>query len=151
MNGPLLGGELSASIFPGRAIGLDAFGQVLAYFGAAQTSKLAELSVSGEAESKPSWMRLTAGPVIRFGRSASFQPYIYPNFHYLKGKYELNETVQNLKGQEKKDISGQGQIGLAAGALMALSEKFSLRAEGGIYPHKDGNDYAVNVRMQFGF
>lgn len=151
MNGPLLGAELSVSIFRGRMIGLDASGQVLAYFGTARTSELPGLAVSGDAESTPSWMRATAGPVIRIGRSAGFRPYIYPNFRYLKGKYEVSETVQNLKGREKKDITGQGQIGLSAGAEIGLSEKFFLRAEGGLYPLKDGNDYTVNIKMQFGF
>jgi hypothetical protein len=94
---------------------------------------------------------VTAGPVVSFGRSSSFKPYIYPNFRYFKGKYEFSETVENLKGEEKKDITGQGQFGLAAGAEMALSEKFSLRAEAGLYPHKDGNDYAVNIKTLFAF
>jgi hypothetical protein len=151
MSGALLGGELSASIIRGRMIGLEAFGQALAYFGVARTSELAGLAVSGDAESKPSWMRVTAGPVIRFGRSTGFRPYIYPNLRYLKGKYEFSETIQNLKGQEKKDLTGQGQFGLSAGADMILSEPLSLRAEAGLYPRSDGNDFTVNIKMQFGF
>jgi len=150
-NGSLLGGELSAALFRGRMIGLDAFGQVIAFLGAARTSELAGLAVSGNSEGKPSWMRVTAGPVISFGHSPSFKPYIYPNLRYLKGKYEFSETVQSLKGEEKKDITGQGQFGLSAGAEMVLSEKFSLRAEAGLYPHGDGNDYAVNIKTLFAF
>jgi len=149
--GSLLGGQLSAAIFRGRAVGLDAFGQVIAFFGETSTSEIAGLAVSGKSEAKPSWVRATAGPVIRFGRSPGFKPYIYPNFRYFKGKYEFSETVESLKGEEKKDLTGQGQFGLSGGAEMALSKKFSLRAEAGIYPHKDGNDYAMSVKMLFAF
>ncbi len=151
MSGPLLGGELSAAIFQGRNIGLDAFGQIIAFFGETRTSEIGGLAVTGKGEAKPSWMRATAGPIIRFGRTAGFKPYIYPNFRYFKGKYEFSETVESLKGEEKKDLTGQGQFGLSGGAEMALSEKFSLRAEAGLYPHKDGNDYAVNIKMLFAF
>jgi hypothetical protein len=151
MNGLLLGGEFSAAVLPGKSFGLGAFGQVLAYFGTARTSDLAGLAVSGEVESQPNWMRVTAGPVLSYGRSPGFRPYLYPNVRYLKGEFKLSETVQNLKAEETKDITGRGLFGLLAGAEMALSVKFSLRAEAGLYPHKDGNDYTVSVRTLFGF
>jgi len=150
-DGALLGGELSIALFRGRMIGLDAFGQIIAFFGSTRTAEISGLAVSGKSEAKPSWLRATAGPVISFGRSPGFRPYIYPNIRYFKGMYEFSEKVESLEGEEKKDLTGRGQFGLSGGAEMALSEKFSLRAEAGLYPHKDGNDFAVNIKMLFAF
>jgi len=149
-DGILLGGELTAMFFGSKGFRLGVIGQYLAYFSSAKTFDLPGLAVSGDAEAQPSWTRVVAGPIISFGRSG-IRPYLYPNVRHLKGKFRLREEIQSLKGEENKTLTGRGLFGLAAGAEMSLSEKFSLRAEAGISPHKDGNDFTVNLRTVFGF
>ncbi len=151
IGGLLLGGEIKAALLSGGSFGLDISGQFLASQGTAKKWDIPGLAVEGTAEGKPVWMRAVAGPVFTFGRSRSFRPYLFPNVRYLWGTFELNETVQDLSGNEKKDIKGRGLAGISAGVNSQFSPKLILRLEGGLYPHSDGTDYSALATVVFSF
>jgi hypothetical protein len=151
VGGLLLGGEVKATLLSGGSFGLDIKGQFIASQGAAKKWDIPGLAVEGTVEGKPVWMRAVAGPVFTFGRSGNFRPFLYPNVRYLWGTFELKETVQDLSGNEKKDIKGRGLAGISAGADSLISPKLLLRVEAGLYPHSDGTDYSAVATIIFSF
>ncbi|MEW5901939.1 MAG: hypothetical protein AB1715_10790 [Acidobacteriota bacterium] len=152
ISGLVFGGEIDKAVMTGETYGLDIYGQFLGYFGLAKRPDWpADFVVDGTLEGKPNWMRVSVGPVLSYGRGKVFSPYLYPNFNYLWGTFELAETVEDLEGKEKKEIKAKSLFGLALGADFKLTSRLRLRYEAGIYPHKGkgGADYTFTVKTLF--
>lgn len=149
MSGLLLGGDASVGLIRIGGLEMGIAGQYVAFFGATRTLELPGLAVSGEAETHPSWTRAVAGPVLSFGRSG-FRPFLFPNIRYFEGRFRLSETISDLKGEENKDLKGKGLFGLTGGVEVVLGARFTLRAEAGVYPHKEGTDISVRIRTMMG-
>jgi hypothetical protein len=150
ISGLVFGAEVDKAVLAGETFNLDVFGQFLSFFGLKKKSSLTDLVVPGTVEAKPNWMRVSVGAVLYFGRGEGFHPYFYPSYNYLWGTFELDETVEDLKGNEKKEIKGKSRFGLALGADFELSPRLRLKAEAGAYPYKGGIDYSVTIGTLFG-
>jgi len=109
------------------------------------------LAVPGKVKASPSWMRASAGPVVRLTAWEGFTPYFYPCFHTLWGTFSMDQAVDSLEGEEKKGIKSKGQLGLLAGTTLDLSPRFQVKAEAGLYPRTGGSDYSVTIQALFGF
>jgi len=151
INGLIWGGEINKSLLSGGSLGIDIFGQFLAYLGTKKEWTIPGLAVSGTIEGKPSWMRASVGPVFTYRGWKNFSPYLYPNVDYLWGKFEMKETVETLNGKENKEIKGKSLFGIAFGADFDLSAKFRFKAEAGVFPYKDSVDYSVMLKALFSF
>lgn len=151
INGLILGGEINKSLFSKGSLGIDAFGQFLAFLGTKKEWAIPGLAVSGTTEGKPSWMRASVGPVLTYRGWENFSPYLYPSFDYLWGSFEMKQTVETLKGTENKEIKGKSLFGIALGTNFDLSANFSFKGEAGVYPYKDGVDYSVMIKALFSF
>jgi hypothetical protein len=150
MGGILVGGEIEMLLLEGAAFGLDIRGQFLASLGLDKEWDIPGLAAAGSAEGKPVWMNASAGPVLTYRGLKAVTPYLYPRFDYLWGDFKLEETVQELKGDEKKDIKGKSMFGLGLGADFEFSS-VHLRAEAGLHPRPEGMDYSVLVRTLLAF
>jgi hypothetical protein len=150
MGGILLGAEVEKSFFDGAAFGLAFRGQILASLGLDKEWDIPGLAATGSAKGTPAWMNASAGPVLTYKGLKGLTPYVYPRFDYLWGDFKLEETVQELKGDEKKDIKGKSMFGLGLGADFELAS-VRLRAEAGLHPRPAGMDYSVLVRTLLAF
>jgi hypothetical protein len=150
MGGILVGAEVEKSLLQGAAFGVDIRGQFLASLGFEKEWDLPGLAAPGSAKGKPMWMNASIGPVLTYRGSGAFVPYLYPRFDYLWGNFEFEENVEELKGNEKKDLKGKSLFGLGLGADFELSS-VRLRAEAGLHPRPEGMDYSVVVRTLLGF
>lgn len=151
MGGILLGAEVEKSILRGAAFGVDIRGQLFASLGLNREWKIPGLAVEGSAKGKPIWMKASVGPVLTYRGWEGVTPFLYPRFDYLWGNFELGQTVQDLKGNEKKDIRSKSQFGLGLGADFELSASLRFRAEAGLYPRRSGIDYSFMIQTLLGF
>jgi hypothetical protein len=151
MGGILLGAEVEKSVLGGTAFGVDIRGQFFASLGLNKEWKIPGLAVDGSAKGKPIWMKASAGPVLTYRGWEGVTPFLYPRFDYLWGSFELAQTVQDLKGDEKKDVKGKGQFGLGLGADFELSSWLRFRGEAGLYPRRGGTDYSFVIQTLFAF
>jgi len=151
MGGILLGAEVEKSVLGGAAFGVDIRGQFFASLGFNKEWKISGLAVEGSAKGKPIWMKASVGPVLTYRGWQGITPFLYPRFDYLWGNFELGQTVQDLKGNEKKDIKGKSQFGLGLGADFELSASLRFRAEAGLYPRQGGLDYSFMIRTLLAF
>jgi hypothetical protein len=151
MGGILLGAEVEKTVLGGSGLGVDIRGQFFASLGLSREWKLPGLAVEGSAEGKPVWMRAAAGPVLTYRGWRGIVPFFYPRVDYLWGSLEFKETVQDLKGTEKKEIKGRSLLGLALGFDFELASSFRVRAEGSLYPREGGTDYSFMARALWAF
>ncbi len=151
MGGILLGAEVEKSILGRTAFEVDIRGQFFASLGLNKEWKISGLAVEGSAKGKPIWMKASVGPVLTYRGWRSITPFLYPHFDYLWGNFELGQTVQDLKGNEKKDIRGKSQFGLGLGADFDLSPSLRFRGEGGLYPRGGGIDYSFMIQTLLAF
>ena len=151
VGGLLLGAEVQKSLFAGGAFAVDIRGQFLASFGFGKDWSLPGLAVEGSAKGTPAWMKASVGPVLAYRAGEGVSPFLNPRFDYLWGSFKFKETVQDLKGNEKKDIRGKGVFAVGLGSDFDLTASLRFRAEAGLYPHGDGTDFSFTIRTLLAF
>ena len=151
MGGILLGAEVEKSVVGGGTFGVDILGQFFASLGLNKEWKVSGLAVEGSAKGKPVWMKASVGPVLTYRGWEGITPFLYPRLDYLWGTFELEQTVQDLKGNEKKDLKGKSQFGLGLGADFELSSSLRFRGEASLYPLRGGTDYSFMLQTLLAF
>ena len=151
IGGILVGAEVEKSLLGGGAFGLELRGQFFASLGLQKEWNLPGLAAEGSVKGKPVWMKASVGPVISYRGWAGVTPFLFPRFDYLWGTFELDQKVQTLEGNEKKDIKSKSQFGLGLGADFELSASLRIRGEAGVYPRGGGADYSVMLQTIIAF
>ena len=149
--GLLLGAQVEKSLFAGVSFGVDIRGDFLASLGFSKEWPLPGLAVKGTAKGKPTWMKASVGPVLTYLGWKGVTPFLYPCFDYLWGTFKFEETIEDLTGNEAKDIKSKSQFGIGLGADLAASPSLRFRAEGGIYPRSGGTDFSISVQTLWAF
>ncbi len=151
IGGLLLGAEVEKSLINGESYTVDVLGQFLASLGFNKTWPIPGLAVEGSVQGKPTWMRASLGPVLAYRGWETITPFVFPRLDYFWGTFKLEETVQNLQGNEQKDLKGKALFGLGLGADIDLSSRLRLRGEGALYPRDGGTDYSFMIRTLYSF
>ena len=149
--GAALGGAFVLALTSGPALRLRLQGEITAHLGSSRKRDLPGLAVDGSLEAKATWLRARVGPLVAFGSGSGVTPYVFPFFHYFQGGFELRETVQSLKGEQKIDFKGRSQFGIAGGLDLPLTPGIRLRAEAGAYPGSGGTGYSATLATLFAF
>jgi len=150
LGGTLFGAELS-KVFPFNSFGVGGQVRFLSYSGSEKKWLVPDLAVEGELKSTPSWQELSAGPVLAYLGYENFIPFLSVQYNYLSGKFILRELIENLTGEETKEIKAKAKFSLSAGATLILSSHLSFRGEATYLPHKGGSDWSLNLRGIFSF
>ena len=137
IGGYLLGAEIKKSIVYTEKLEVDALGQFFYYLGTKEEWEITELDYEGTLEGKSSWMRASIGPVFTYTEFDSFHPYLSLSFNKLWGRFNMDQTVQDLQGREKKSISGKSSFSTSLGVIYNLTDAFSIKAEANFSPYKD--------------
>lgn len=151
IGGILVGAEVEKLLLGGGAFELGILGQFLASLGLQKSWDLPGLAAQWSVEGKPVWMKASLGPVVSYRGWGGVTPYLFPRFDYLWGTFELNQKVQTLEGDEKKDIKGKGRFGLGLGADFEFSESLRFRGEAAVYPRGGGADYSLMLQTLIAF
>jgi hypothetical protein len=151
VSGLLAGAEVEMSVLERDAISIGILGQFFASLGLNKEWEIPGLAVEGSVKGKPIWMKASVGPVLALRSLEGFTPFIFPRIDYLWGNFELEQTVQDLTGNEKLDFKGKSRFGVGLGADFDLSASFRIRGEAGLYPRGGGTDFSFTVQTLLGF
>jgi hypothetical protein len=134
--GFLAGIEAEANLFKAGDVEIGILGRYVLSLGGTKTLTIADLNKSATADAKAVWMRVQAGPVVRYTGNQGFTPYLAVMVDRLWGTFTMNEIVQELTGTEDKKIAGAGSIGAAFGIIYEPFANLSLRGEIGAIPYQ---------------
>ena len=151
IGGYIFGAELRKSLFYANDFEFGLYGQFVYHIGKEETWDITGLSVTGTVTGKPTWMRASAGPYIKFTGLESFSPYLSVCYNNLKGRFELTQTIQTLEGTEEKELQSKSLVDITLGSILTLSDYFFLKGEVHILPYKDGMDLGFVVIAAFSF
>jgi len=133
--GYLLGAELRKSLFDYNNFEMEVFGQIFHNIGTKKDWEISGLNVQGTVTGKPSWTRVSIGPIIRYTALERFYPYFGLCYNGLWGTYKMEQTVQNLGGEEEKKIEGKGVFEGKLGSIFELGNGFIIKGEIYIIPY----------------
>lgn len=151
MGGFIIGTGLKKNLFSFRDIEIAAYGQFVYCLGVKENWEIPGLAVEGTAQGKPSWMRGAVGPIVSYEGYSYFLPYLRLNFNRLWGTFKMEETVEELSGQEKKKITGKSLLEASVGAIYELSDSLSFQGEINFMPYKGGVDLGVLIKGVYSF
>lgn len=156
--GGFLGGlEAEKSLFKAGDFEIGIQAQYVLSLGGTKSLTIADLNQAGTAEGKATWMRVQAGPVVRYTGYQDLTPYLALSYDRLWGTYTMNETVLELTGAEDKAIAGAGSIGAALGILYDPFPNFNLKGEITALPYKKiavtglGLDFGGSIKAILSF
>jgi len=151
IGGYIFGAEIKKSLFYINDFEFGLYGQFLYHIGKEKTWDIPELSVTGTVTGKPTWMRASAGPYIKFTGLESFSPYLSVCYNNLWGRFEMQQTVQTLEGTEEKELQSKSLVDITLGSILTLSDYFFLKGEAHLLPYRDGMDLGFVVIAAFSF
>ena len=151
IKGYLVGGELKKRLFSVRDFEIGASGQIMYYAGVKQQWSVPGLNVEGTVEGKPRWLRGTIGPYVVYTGYDYIYPYLGISYTTLWGKFDLDQKILDLTGEEEKKISGKGNLVLSPGVIFELTEALSVKGEASIFPREGGIDFGIVVRVLYSF
>jgi len=151
IGGFILGTGIKKSLFSFNDIEIGAYGQFVYCLGVKEKWEIPGLSVEATAEGKPSWKRGVIGPIITYKGYTYFQPYLRLNYNKLWGTFNMEQTVQDLSGQEKKKITSKSLLETSLGAVYEISSALSFQGEINILPYKGGIDLGIIIRGLYSF
>jgi hypothetical protein len=151
INGYILGADVKKSLVHSEAMRIDVFGQFFYGLGKKTEWEIPGLAVEGSVEGKPTWMRVSVGPVFTYTGLNSLYPYLYLSYNTLWGKFNLDQVIQDLTGNEEKKIKGESSVCVSPGFTFKLTGSLSLKSEASIMPYKDGIDFGVMIKVMYSF
>lgn len=148
--GTLFGAELS-KLFGFNSIAIGGRTRFLSYTGQEKKWSIPNLVVEGELKSQPNWKQISAGPIFSYHGYENFFPYVSVEYNHFWGQFKMRQIIENLTGNETKEIKSRGKIALALGANFLISSHFSFGSEAKFIPHKDGQNWSFNLKGIFSF
>ncbi len=151
IGGYIFGAEIRKSLFHANDFEFGISGQFLYHIGKEETWDIPGLSVTGTVTGKPRWMRASAGPYIKFMGLESFSPYLAVCYNNLWGQFEMEQTIQTLKGTEEQKLKSKSLVDITLGSILNMSDNFFLKGEVHILPYGDGMDLGFVAIAAFSF
>ena len=151
LKGLALGAELEAVLINFGDFEIGAAGRFVSSFGLARTWPLEDFAVPGEAKGKGNWMEASAGPRLAYRLSRGFVPYLEVAARWLRVDFQMDETLDDLQGTEKKRVPGDFSFSVSLGGDIRLAERLMVRAKAGIIPFAGGVDSLASVGLVFAF
>lgn len=149
--GIVLGAEIEAALLDLGDIEIGAAGRFVSSFGLARTWNLEGFAVPGRASGKVNWMEASAGPRLTYRVSGGFAPYFEAAVRWLRVDARMEETLEDLRGFEKKTVSGDIAFSFAVGGDVPLSERLTVRVKAGLAPFAGGVDSLASVGLAYAF
>lgn len=151
IGGYILGVELRKSLFHMNVLEFGLYGQFIYQLGKDKNWDIPGLNVTGTVTGKPTWMRASAGPHIKFTGFDYFSPYLSVCYNNLWGKFEMKQKIQTLEGTEEKELKSKGLVDITLGSILTLSNNFFLKAEVHLLPYDNGMDLGFVAIASFSF
>ncbi len=151
IEGLVLGAALRSRLFKLGDFEIEAVGRVVSSFGSRKIWPLEGFPVEGEAIGRPSWFEVAAGARVVYLFFGKFYPYIAVSGNWLRGSFQMSQTLEDLSGQENKKVKGKSLFLAAFGGTFDVSPKLTIHGEAGFLPYAGGVDGAVSLGIFYVF
>lgn len=150
-DGFVFGAEFEKSMFFLNDFEIGVVGHFFYNLGREKKWALSVLSVEGSVTGKPSWMNASIGPILKYSGFDYFYPYLCLCYNRFWGNFKMDQSVQDLKGTEDKDITGKSVFDVMIGNIYELSDHLSLKTEAHLLPYKGGQNFGFMVGVILSF
>ncbi len=157
--------RFEGSPLPGFALGLDVRAPIHRFsdfeiggaarfvysIGMTKTWPLEDFAVEGEARGSSGWLEAAVGPRLSYLVFGRVVPYLEISARWLRAGFEMSETLEDLRGAEKKRVRGDLQLSFALGADAAVTDRIVIEAKAGILPYAGGVDGLASLGVLYKF
>ncbi|MBN2246442.1 MAG: autotransporter domain-containing protein [Candidatus Aminicenantes bacterium] len=150
VSGYLFGGSIRKSFALSGDFEIEGHGDFVYNYGIEKSWPVPGLSVQGEVTGKPTWMRIMVGPRVSYRGFNALVPYASLNFYRFWGTFTLDQTIEELTGQEEKKMAGKNFINAILGTEYSLSDSFQIKGQLELRPHSD-IDFGFLVGFRYVF
>jgi len=151
VNGYLFGGSIKKTIVSTGDFEIEGQGDFVYNYGVEKSWVIPGLSVRGNVTGKPTWMRIIVGPRILYQGFNAFHPYASLNFYKFWGTFTMDQTIEDLTGQEEKKMSGKSFVNAVLGTEYFVSESFLIKGQLELLPHSDNLDTGFLLGFKYLF
>ncbi len=138
-----LAGEIRGYLFRSSDFEIEAIGRIVSSIGFKKTWPLEGFAVDGETRGRQLWLEANIGGKATYTFFARFRPYLLIAGNLLRGKFEMDLTLEDLVGSETKAVKGKSALFTAFGASFEISPRFSVIAEVALLPYSGGVDSSL--------
>jgi hypothetical protein len=150
VSGYLFGGSIRKTIALSGDFEIEGQGDFVYNYGREKSWPVPSLSVKGEVTGKPTWMRIMVGPRVAYKGFNAFVPYASLNFYRFWGTFTMDQTIEDLTGQEEKKMSGKNFINAVLGTEYSISESLQIKGQVELRPHSDIDfGFLLGIRYLF--
>ncbi len=149
--GYLLGAELKKTLFDYSDFEMEAFGQIVHNIGSENDWEISGLAVQGTVTGKPTWTRVSIGPIFKYTALERILPYFGVCYNGLWGTYKMDQTIQTLQGEEEKKIDGKGIFEGKLGSIFEIGTRMMFKGEISIIPYDGGINLGFLAVTSFSF
>jgi hypothetical protein len=96
------------------------------YIGFKKTFAIEGFVLPGEAQAEPDWAQASGGLFVLYDGFEKIQPFLQVAASKFWGNFKMSEKIEDLTGEESKDLKGSGFLSLTLGWNISLSQKFCL-------------------------
>jgi hypothetical protein len=147
----VVGGELEAALFEIRDFEIGVRGEYVYYMGTEDTMEIPLPSADGEALTTSSWSRIHAGVQVTYIPYSFFYPYLRLAYDSLAGSFDVQQTILDLSGAQKRDFTSKGKFNAVVGLFYEPLDRLEIRGEVQIIPNGDNVDFAVAAGLTYVF
>lgn len=151
VGGFIIGEEIKKGIIASEKLKIDGLVQILGFLGLNKDWKIPDLAVTGTAEGRANWWRVSLGPVFTYKGLTSFFPYLYLNLNTLWGTFKMEEAIGELQATEKQKIYSKSFLCIAVGFNYELTPAFILKGEVSLLPYNGGSDLGLMFKAMYSF
>ena len=148
IQGFIFGGEIKKDLLSIESLDVGAQAQFAYYLGKREEWDIPGLAVEGTVSGKPRWMRVTIGPLLTYRGLNSIHPYIYLAYNKFWGTFKMDQTIEDLKGNEEKKIKGKDEFSFSLGAIYELIKALQIRVEANFMSNLD---LGATIRIMYTF
>lgn len=126
ISGIIFGLGVDRTFFSTSSFNFGLMADFTSYIGFKKSFALEGFVVPGEAQSEPDWAQASAGIFILYDGWEKVAPFLQVAASKLWGTFKMSEKIEDLTGEETKDLKDAGLLSFTLGWNIDLSEKISL-------------------------
>ncbi|MBC7361175.1 MAG: hypothetical protein H5U06_02660 [Candidatus Aminicenantes bacterium] len=133
ISGIIFGLGIDKTFFTTSSFNFGLMADFASYIGFKKTFVLEGFIYPGEAQTEPDWAQASGGIFVLYDGLEKVQPFLQIAASKLWGTFKMTEKIEDLTGDETKDLKDAGLLSITLGWNISLSEKICLIPRARVY------------------
>ncbi|HEK85964.1 MAG: hypothetical protein ACPLZD_08530 [Candidatus Saccharicenans sp.] len=122
ISGLIFGGKISKGLLKSSNFRFGLTADFTTYIGFKKTYTLSDFVVPANVQAEPDWAMASGGIFVLYDGFVDNQPFLEITFSKLWGTFKVTETIQDLTGQQSKNLKDAGPLSLTLGWNINLTK-----------------------------